>query len=46
MVQLTETETDAFWEEKEQIGLDADSIQGLLSEDTKSPIDLAQFKKE
>ena len=32
--------------EKEQIGLDPDVVQDLVSEDIVSPMDLVEFKKE
>ena len=46
MVRSTEAKTATFWTEKYQMGLDPDTVQGLVSEDVASPMDLSEFKKE
>ena len=43
---LTETDTSDFWTEKDQTVLDPDAVQGLMSEDIASPMDLEEFKKD
>ena len=43
---LADEEIAAFWTEKEKMGLDPDAVQGLADEDTASPIDLVELKKE
>ena len=45
MVWLTDLEIASFWTEKEQMGLDSDVIQGLMSEDIASTMNLVEFKK-
>ena len=43
---LTESKIINFLKDQNQMGLDEEAIQGLLSEDIVSPLDLAEFEKE
>ena len=43
---LTEAEISNFWKDRDQMSLDKEVVQGLLSEYIVSPLDLVEFEKE